>query len=308
MCYVCIVHVCNVYWTSVHPRVSSITCVASVANQSPPFYQVKSAVIRWWIPVAIAAGIFIIVIILLMVILYRKKYRSEDKRYGKSRSVSNDGDENSALTNRDSFQFQKTDNAVASRRPLHSPACPGVTVTLLHSNSVPDATESLLPSVFDREEDTPSFVPSTYEPASYRDGHQSTLYSPSTVYRYDDVGSIDFPDSDMYYPGPQGHRNADHRLYHAKSDKFIDPDVLALYSSDESIPSMLDEKYAVSRAGVNTMAGSVPSGLHRSAGRADAIQDGISASRSTASLSKMAYAPELSLPPGAGLESNQYWI
>lgn len=265
-----------------------------------------------WIPITIAAVSVMIILIIATIFLCRRK-RLRKKRECKTTTRKKDNKEDFTIkTHSDTQPADGVNNGQTntnSLKPLSSPACPGVTVTLLNNSGLQDASEPLLLSVPGGIEDTPSYLASTYGPISVRDSQQSTLYAPSTVYHFDDLGSIEFADfneSDIF-PHGGNYRNAT-RLYHAKSDKYIDPDVLALYSSDESIPSMLDEKYAISSNKTNGLAGSVPSGLHKSPTQNAGATVGISTSRSTASLSKMSAGAELSLPPNDGLESNQYWI
>lgn len=270
--------------------------------------QVKEADFPLWLPISIAA-ISVVIILMIVTILICRRKLSRNSQTHKTTTTKNDNKEDSIVTRQNDAQpdpdgIDNRQMDARSPKPLSSPACPGVTVTLLNDSGIHDAAEPLLPPAMGGMEDSPSYLASTYGPLSVRDSQQSTLYAPSTVYRFDDVGSIEFPDfneSDIFFHTGD-YQNAP-RLYHAKSDKFIDPDVLALYSSDESIPSMLDEKYAISSNKIDGLAGSVPSGLHKSFN-----QNVGSTSRSTTSLTRMSAGADLSLPPSSGLETNQYWI
>nr|XP_039270667.1 chondroitin sulfate proteoglycan 4-like [Styela clava]XP_039270668.1 chondroitin sulfate proteoglycan 4-like [Styela clava]XP_039270669.1 chondroitin sulfate proteoglycan 4-like [Styela clava] len=269
----------------------------------------------WLIPVAVVLGLLLIMALCLTVVFLRHKHWFK----GKSYRTKNDqaSEENHSLTSRDDILEQNNLNPTMnynqtniSRHPegesLRSPACPGVTVTLLRSGP-----GSVQPSNYGEDRHSFTVMGSTLGPQSYRDDVPSTIYTPSTVYHYDDTGSVDFPDNaeaEFYAANHNIYPNQ--RLYHSRSARFIDPDVLALYSSDESIPSMIDEKYAIPYRGSTGATGSVPAELHRAVSQPGTSYAGIAdcRPRSTASLSKAAVTPELSLLPNSGLESNQYWI
>lgn len=182
-----------------------------------------------------------------------------------------------------------------------SPACPGVTVTLLNANLQSDFPETISPFLNSAKDPAESIfttsVPPQYQSTSelqsfYADqANPSTVYAPSTLYRYENADGREYSNGF----GRQA-------MYHAKSDRLLDPDVLALYSSDESIPFNIDEKYATPYHGGLVDTGSVPLGLNLP----ETLVRAGACSRSIVSLPGA--SPKLSLAPNANLDETQYWF
>lgn len=274
------------------------------------------------IPVAVVAGLLVLLSVCIAVVCLIQRNRSKGqlgKNFIKRESNRDEGGTASSDYGDSSQSATPTPVSALAHGDtetdglLRSPACPGVTVKILapvppDGREMPDLVQ---PSIYGGEDRqsvsvAASTVPytSTLGVQSYRDdGYPSTLYTPSTLYQYDDTGSIDLADPEAeFYAANRASCGSQQRLYHVRSAKMIDPDVLALYSSDESIPSMIDEKYAT------PLRSSVPSGLNRSRSQPGRAKVSLGGSQSTASLPKAGATPGLSLPPNSANAVNQYWI